>query len=347
MWAPWMLFLAYPALAAANADGIVDTVTGLALTAAFASVYAWWMRAAMTRDLPAGGETGAAVGVGLLVAISVAYASLIGPEALSFAPFLVAFATFGLVRPWAWVVDGLVVAVSLAVALTSGDLADWAPFLVILFAVTGGTVAGRVMADHGEEVARVGEQLAIASERERVARDVHDVLGHSLTVIAVKTELAARLLDREPARASAELAEVQDLARQALAEVRSTVGGLRAAGLEDELAAARSALAAADVRLEVIGSVADLDPRHRTAAGWIVREAVTNVVRHAHASRCEIGMGADRLWVTDDGVGVDVDAGRASHGLRGLEERVRSSGGALTVGGASDGRGGTRVEVTW
>ena len=110
------------------------------------------------------------------------------------------------------------------------------------------------------------------------------MLGHSLTALSIKAELAARLIDVDPERAKAELESIQETARQALAEVRATVGGLRAANLEAELAAAPLVLADAGIRHDVVGTVADTDPRHRTLLAWVLRESVTNVVRHADAT---------------------------------------------------------------
>ena len=109
------------------------------------------------------------------------------------------------------------------------------------------TAAIRLMTDRGQEYEAMSRELALVAERERVARDVHDVLGHSLTVVTVKAELAERLVDLDPERAKAELAEIQALSRQALAEIRATVGGLRLARLDDELASARTALVGAGI----------------------------------------------------------------------------------------------------
>ena len=134
-----------------------------------------------------------------------------------------------------------------------------------------------------------------------MARDVHDVLGHSLTALSVKAELAARLIDIDPARAKQELESIQTTARQALAEVRATVGGLRAGNLEAELAAAPLVLADAGITTTVEGSVADTDPRHRALLAWVLREAVTNVVRHAQARSVVIQLGSGGIAVTDDG----------------------------------------------
>ena len=344
VWAPWMVFLIYPLTASLQADDRWRLVLGLVATIGFAAAYAVGIRAAMPRESPTAGDFAALLALLVLVGAAAAAVPAIGLVALSFSPFLIAFATFCLPRPWNWRFDAVVLAVALAMPFVTDELEEWGAFLVILVAVTGGTVAGRLMADRGAEVSRVNEELTIASERERVARDVHDVLGHSLTVVAVKVELASRLVDADPERARAELREVQDLSRQALAEIRATVGGLRAAPLADEIAAAQGALTAAGVDCQVAGEVAELDPRRRAVAGWVVREAVTNVVRHARAGHCEIGLSADRLWIRDDGVG-GVSRDAHGNGLQGIADRVRGSGGRLDVRPAED--GGTLLEVRW
>jgi len=186
------------------------------------------------------------------------------------------------------------------------------------------------------------ERLAAERERGRVARDIHDILGHSLTVITVKTELARRLIDADPERAKAELSEVEALSRGALADVRATVAGFRGVSVSGELAAARVALAAVDIALDAPATTDAVAPEYRELAGWVVREGVTNVVRHAHAGRCRIRLERGRIAVEDDGVG-PLD-GAAGTGLTGLRERVDAVGGCLSVG-RSD-LGGFRLEVT-
>lgn len=180
-------------------------------------------------------------------------------------------------------------------------------------------------------------EMAIIEDRNRVARDVHDILGHSLTVITVKTELALRLIDLDPERARAEMSDVERLAREALAGVRDTVGGLREVSLAGELANVRTALGAAGIEAEL----PDGDfGGYRPIFGWVLREAVTNVVRHSAASRCTVRVGPSRIEVVDDGTGLRPDAEFGS-GLAGLRERVRAEGGALTLAAAPG--GGLRV----
>jgi len=176
------------------------------------------------------------------------------------------------------------------------------------------------------------EELAVERERGRVARDLHDILGHSLTVITVKSELAGRLVDADPTRARAEIADVEALARGALADVRATVAGFRGVTVASELAAARVALSAAAITAELPPSTDAVDPARRELAGWVVREGVTNVVRHSGASRCRITLGAHDVDIADDGVGPTLGAaGTGGTGLAGLRERVEAAGGSMAV----------------
>jgi len=187
------------------------------------------------------------------------------------------------------------------------------------------------------------ERLAVERERGRVARDIHDILGHSLTVITVKAELAGRLVDADPGRARAEIGEVETLARGALADVRATVSGVRGVNVSGELAAARAALSAAGIDAELPPSTEAVAPAHRELVGWIVREGVTNVVRHSGARRCVVRLDPHGIEIADDGIGPSPRS-RTSTGLAGLRERVEAAGGGMTVG-RSD-LGGFSLRVT-
>ena len=190
-------------------------------------------------------------------------------------------------------------------------------------------------------------QVTLSAERDRVARDVHDVLGHSLTVITVKAELAERLMDVDPDRAKDELAQIRTLTRQALAEVRTTVGGLRSARLKDEVQTAQTVLAGAGIECTITGDTATVDPRHRTVCAWVLREAVTNVVRHSRATHCTVTLGPSSVSVTDNGRGLGDplahgprrDERDGGNGIRGLTERVEAVGGQLEMAGAAGGQG--------
>ncbi len=141
------------------------------------------------------------------------------------------------------------------------------------------------------------EQLAVAAvvaERERIGRDLHDILGHSLTAIAVKAGLARRLLERDPAAAGQEIADVERLAREALADVRATASGYREVSLAGELAVAAAVLQAAGIRAELPRAVDSVNPAAREVFGYVIREAVTNVVRHSGAEQLHGDPGAEQ-----------------------------------------------------
>ncbi|WP_165350526.1 sensor histidine kinase [Xylanimonas protaetiae] len=190
-----------------------------------------------------------------------------------------------------------------------------------------------------EEVAT----LAATQERERLARDVHDVVGHSLTVVSVKAELAARLLRDDPDRAAAELADIQRLTRSALADVRGMVTGARAVTLPGELAAARAAFDAAGIDARLPGAVDAVRPARQVLFAWTLREATTNVLRHSLARHVVVTLDDGALVVDDDGRGPDAGAVVDGNGLRGLAERARAAGARLVTGRGP--LGGFRIAV--
>jgi two-component system, NarL family, sensor histidine kinase DesK len=186
------------------------------------------------------------------------------------------------------------------------------------------------------------EQLAKTAERERIARDMHDVLGHSLSLIVLKAELARRLLPAQPTRAALEIAEIETSARQALSEVRKTITGYRSDGFASELTRAAQVLETAGVRLKKPVTAPELAPRHEATLSLVLREAVTNIVRHAGASECsiEVNTANDRtqMVIADDGCG---DIRQEGNGLRGMRERVQELGGSLSL----ESHQGTRLEI--
>jgi two-component system sensor histidine kinase DesK len=191
------------------------------------------------------------------------------------------------------------------------------------------------------EVAR----LAAADERVRIARDVHDLLGHSLSVIALKAELAGRLLERDSHRAGAEMRDVEGVARASLRDIREAVAGYRRMTLDTELAGARVALSAAGIDVDVHAPTGALDTPTDELLGWIVREGVTNVVRHSGAEHCAIHIANDerevRLEIVDDGGSGDrsrgsAPLGRAGSGLSGIRDRLDVVGGRMESGPIRD-----------
>ncbi|HEV3307683.1 MAG TPA: sensor histidine kinase [Candidatus Sulfotelmatobacter sp.] len=188
------------------------------------------------------------------------------------------------------------------------------------------------------------EHLAKVAERERIARDLHDVLGHTLSVITLKSELAGKLIDRDPQRAGREIREVEEISRQALSDVRDAIRGYRSKGLVAELAQAKCTLETAGVAVRCDASTTmKLPAMQESVLSMAVREAVTNVVRHAQAHTCTLRLdqhnGTCHLEIEDDGRGGFQSEG---NGLRGMRERVEMLGGTLT----RDSRAGTKLAIT-
>ena len=186
------------------------------------------------------------------------------------------------------------------------------------------------------EIAR----LAVAEERLRFARDLHDLLGHSLSTIAIKAALAHRLRPGAPERAIRELEDVQTVTQEALREVRDAVTGYRQPTLATELANAREILAAAGIACQCDDAAGTLSPPIESALAWTVREGVTNAVRHSRAQHVTISIHQERATVradiTDDGGGRSLETPTPPHtgggsGLRGLAERAAAVGGRLEV----------------
>jgi two-component system sensor histidine kinase DesK len=189
------------------------------------------------------------------------------------------------------------------------------------------------------------ERLSQEAERERIARDLHDLLGHTLTVITVKLDLARRLLPHDPDRARNEIVEAEQTARNALAEVRDAVSGYRAEGLDAEIGRARRSLLSADVKLTTTLAPVNLSSSQVNALCLALREGVTNIVRHAHATVCRVALvEKDRtihFTIEDNGLGGQILEG---NGLRGMRERLQSVAGAVKV--TSLANGGTSLELT-
>lgn len=186
------------------------------------------------------------------------------------------------------------------------------------------------------------EHLAKVAERERIARDLHDVLGHTLSVIILKSELAGKLVDQDPERAKAEIADVERTSRVALADVRSTIRGYRSNSLVAELKQAQATLETAGVTVKCESEAVRLTPAQESVVALVVREAVTNVVRHAQAHNCQLRLmpvnGSCRIEIQDDGRGGGAVEG---NGLRGMRERIEALDGTLE----RENRVGTRLRI--
>jgi two-component system sensor histidine kinase DesK len=189
------------------------------------------------------------------------------------------------------------------------------------------------------------ERLAQEAERERIARDLHDLLGHTLTVITVKLDLARRLLSHDSERARNEIVEAGHTARNALAEVREAVSGYRGEGLDGEISRARRSLLSADVKLTTTLARVNLSSSQANVLCLALREAVTNIVRHAHATVCHVALlekeRTIHFTIEDNGQNGEI---REGNGLRGMRERVQSMAGSVKLTGSAN--GGTSLEIS-
>jgi len=341
----WLVYLAQPAAHVWDDHNLARRYLGLATLLAFAAIFVATF-SAVRRLRRGGGRLSLLVASAVLAAeaaMVVAGYLTIGPEAGGLFVYLAVIAVFVLpTRPGWLVVAGCIVA-SLAVPeLVHGWQTDGTlTFQIFVSALAAWGVVQLIqrnvqLSEARNEITR----LALADERNRFARDLHDILGHSLTVVAVKAELAGRLASLDPVRAEAEIAEVERLAREALADVRSAAAGYREVTLCEELASARTALAAAGVEADLPDQVDDVPRGRRELFGWAVREGVTNVVRHSGATRCRIRVTPGEVDISDDGRGPGLAreagpgesrAGRG-HGLTGLRERADAIGAAVSVG---------------
>lgn len=236
---------------------------------------------------------------------------------------------------WVLALTGVTMLGLLVWGAATGDAFARVPDLIMIASVTAVVGLLASLVETNAELSRAREQvaeLATARERERVARDLHDILGHSLTTVAVKAGLARRVLDKggDPEMASTQIGEVEELARRALDDVRATIDDYREVRLSVELSNAAEALRSVGVDADLPRAVDDLDPALRSAFGYVLRETVTNVVRHAHADRVRVRLGRDHIEITDDGDGHP--EGRFGNGLSGLSERMRAVDGRLSTG---------------
>jgi len=189
------------------------------------------------------------------------------------------------------------------------------------------------------------QRLAQNAERERIGRDLHDVLGHTMSLIVMKSELASRLFDRDPNAAAVEIREVEKIARESLGQIRMAVAGIRLAGLEAELANARLSLLSADIQLHYQLAPVELSTETETVLALAVREAVTNIIRHSNAGHVEIELAKIKnelqLQISDDGKNTLVTPG---HGLSGMRERLELLGGQLEIDTGPN--GGVRLTLS-
>ena len=329
----WLAFFIYPLAAFLTDRFSTETRTyGLLLLLALAVLWAWfWIRVC------AGPDRRFTVPVIVAATLILVVFTLRTPPQYG-SLFLYAVLLGGAAFPWRRGVAAVVILSLLAgaIELARGEsvTASTGQFLNdILVGIAA--VAGRLLVEANQQLSQAREQiarLAVGEERLRFARDLHDLLGHSLSVIALKSELAGRLIKTTPGLAAHEIEDIEKVARDALREVREAVTGYRQPTLAAELAGAHEALTAAGIEYRVDQDHVPLPPAVEAVMAWTVREGVTNVMRHSQAKRCSVRItnkdGKATVEVIDDGRGGTPDAGS---GLRGLDERVRERGGTLTA----------------
>jgi two-component system sensor histidine kinase DesK len=246
--------------------------------------------------------------------------------------YATAVIAFGLPPAWVLLLDGGSLLVFGVVAALTGHLGESADNLYTVASVTGALFflgrlirALRKLKAANDEIAT----LAVAGERERMARDLHDILGHSLTTITVKAGLARRVLENSGGRdlAIGEIRDVETLSRSALSDVRATVSEYREVSLSAELVGARVALRAGEIEADLPYAVDNVRPSLQSTFGYVLREAVTNVLRHSGARRVKVRLGDTWMEIEDDGTASEEVA--AGNGITGLRERLALVGGTV------------------
>ena len=326
----WLVYLAQPAGKLWSDPDAVRRYLGLADLIAFSLVFVAAFAAA--RYLRDWRNRQVARRIGVIVVAT--QATLVALGYLSFGPlasvmliYLAVMAVFLLPTRVGWIMVAACVATSLIVPwLVHGWTVDGTMAFQIFVSALAAWGVGQVISRNAQLAEARNEitRLALADQRNEFARDLHDILGHSLTVVAVKAELAGRLASLDPQRAETEIADVERIARQALADVRAAAAGYREITLAGELASARTALAAAGIEADLPDQDQGMIsiPRLRQELfGWTVREGVTNVVRHSGASRCRIRVTPSEVEISDDGCGPPAPANGTANGTGGCEER--------------------------
>jgi two-component system sensor histidine kinase DesK len=359
----WLVFLVYPLAASFQLDG-AQRVWGVSLTVVFAVIFYLGMIAggiglsvfARRKHNPHARRSRQAfvvvnASIVCLIVIAIVAFPIVGEGSLSFLAYISVLAVVSIRRA----VPGFIIAASVLIVaeaaqrLIPGWTHDWSTTFGI--SISGFAMVMALIAGERARAARRAEEenrrLEREAERLRVSQVVHDVLGHSLTVIALKAQLAAKLEASGSPDAVRHIAEIEELARGALADVRTTVQGTRTISLAEELVAATRALRAANITVEAPTSVDVVDPWLRELFAWSLREGSTNILRHARASRVTIILERKRLTISnDDGRPGDpahpvteLNLGEvgAGSGLEGLRRRARGLGAKVRTRKSDDG----------
>ena len=342
----WLVFCIFPIRATLTAPISNTLRTGtITLFLAFAAFYIFTFGA--HRYYPRGISNSSRVLIygGVFLLFLLAIWLVAGLATLSFVCYFVGFLAFifrrqhpraGLFLIAATIL--LATAIGIAVASDMGDLllvvslATFSPLIVYMLSV---------LSKRQEEKAILTQKLQLAEERERIAADLHDLLGNTLTVIHLKSEVAERMLARDTTRAAQEINEITQLARQSLSEVRAAVTRIQSPDLEGEINASYRALSTANIAFHITGEP-KIAGKNDGLFAWIIREGITNVIRHSEAKNCWVDIVEGKIQVQDDGVGW-VQRGVIAEkegGLNGLRKRITLAGGSLIIHSA-EGKGTT------
>ncbi|MFI5663016.1 sensor histidine kinase [Streptomyces sp. NPDC051684] len=343
----WLAFLGSPVVDLAQGDyGTTGTILGSLGLVAFVGCYVVLVMRRMGRPL---GRLAVHASLALLPVLAVVLSLTLGADWLVL--FVYISVACGAVLPLRW--TRLAILATTAVMVGVGLLLDTEPqyWLLVPALLAGFSMIGvRELVRTTRELQEARAQVALLAaneERLRLARDLHDLLGHSLSLITLKSELAGRMLPDHPGKAADQVADIEKVSRQALVDVREAVSGYRRARLGTELAGAQAALTAAGITADVPAEAPELPETQESALAWTLREAVTNVVRHSGARRCVVDVTRREtlegprveLTVEDDGSGPSGTP--PGNGLTGLAERLTAAGGTLETGAA--GSGGFRL----
>ena len=324
-----------------------EVIATLSAVAVFVAVYLWfWAR------LYHSGRPLLAISALVVLCVIAVGLSLVSSD--NFGGLLIYCATVaGSALHWrrSWLLVAAVCALTLLIAVVlPGDLIGRSAVALIALLAGVGMIGWNRMIELVRELNQARDELArlaVAEERLRFARDLHDLLGHSLSVIVLKSELAGRLTEAAPNRAAQEVHDIERVAREALREVRDAVSGYRQPRLAEEVEGAREALLAAGISVDVKQTSQALPTPVESVLAWAVREGATNVLRHSQARQVAISLasedGAACLEIVDDGRGEEA-TGAGGSGLAGLRERVEARRGSVAFGGRPE--GGFRLAVS-
>ena len=336
----WLVFLAFPALSVWNLEDPLARMVGILALVLFVPAYLRSFTDMGNYLDPRERRRQLFRGALILLAVGILFWA-IGTKAFSMFPFLAAFTSYGL---WAPVRIPATIAVAgggMAVMLWAGvGLSDGGAILTVLVAIMGMITVKLV--EHEAITAEHEQQRAVAEQRERMIRDVHDLVGHSLTVANLRLQLTERLFESDPGQAKAELEQTRAFLTEAQEELRLSVTGEWERPVAEETIRVVKVLRSNGIEVRVEGDPQEVRGPIVLVLGWVLREAATNVLRHAHATRVEITFTSGRFSLADDGDGY---CGGEGSGLAGMRERVAAVGSGFSFG--PSGLGGCEVTVTW